>query len=132
MLVSLRILAWIYVLTGAVAAAKYLYAIFFGGPGDGFGNAILALLLGYGLLHHNSLARSVALFLSILGLIGGAIGLVLCVGHFMGYSTAAGGLIVDQPLLAFALLGLLIAFTAAQVWVLTRPQVAALFKKSAT
>jgi hypothetical protein len=62
MLVCLRVLAWIYVLSGAVGAAKYFYAIFLGGPGDGFGNAILALLLGYGLLHHNSLARSVALF----------------------------------------------------------------------
>jgi hypothetical protein len=42
----------------------------------------------------------------------------------------SGGLIVDQPVVAFVVLGIALAFVSWQWWVLTRPEVAALFRKS--
>lgn len=107
---AVKVIAWVYLLTGAAAGSRYLYALFFGGPRDDFGGAVLCLLLGAGLLQHSPLARGVALLLSAFGLVAGLAGLALCVGHVTGTWPASGGLIVEQPAGAFALLGLALAY----------------------
>jgi hypothetical protein len=126
---AMKVIAWLYLLIGLASGTKYLYAVLLGGHRDELGNAILFLLVGFGLLRYNSLARSVALLLSVVGLIGGVVGVVVCAGHLTRYWSASGGLVLEQPVLAFLLLGMALAFTAGQVWVLTRPEVAALFEK---
>jgi hypothetical protein len=129
MRVALKVIAWIYVIVGVSSGAKYLHALFFGGAQVDCGSAVLALLLGFGLLRYDPLARGLVLLLSALSLLGGLIGLVLGAGHITGYWTASDGLIVDQPVWAFLLLGVALAFAAGQIWLLTRPEVATLFEK---
>ena len=126
---ALKVIAWLYLLIGLAAGARYLYAVLLGGTRDELGNAVLFLLLGFGLLRYNSLARIVALWLSVAGLLGGVVGVVICVGHLTRFWSASGGLVLEQPVSAFLLLAVGLAFTAGQVWVLTRPEVAALFGK---
>jgi hypothetical protein len=126
---ALKVIAWLYLLIGMASGTEYLYVVLFGGHRDELGNAILFLLVGFGLLRYNSLARSVALLLSVVGLIGGVVGVVVCAGHLARHWSASEGLVLEQPVLAFLLLGLALAFAAVQIWVLTRPEVAALFEK---
>jgi hypothetical protein len=105
MRVALKAIGWVYILTGAIAGARYGYALLFGGPQDELGNAVLALILGFGLLRYSALARVVALFLAGLSVLCGVVALVLCVAHVTGYAPVPGGLIVEYPFLAFLLLG---------------------------
>lgn len=127
---SVKMIAWVYLAVGITAGFRVVYAILFGGPRDDLGGVVLFVLLGYGLLHFQPLARGIVLLLSVFALIGFAIGLALCIGHVAGLTIAAGGLIVEKPVLAFVVLGISLAFVSWQWWMLTRPEVAALFKKS--
>jgi hypothetical protein len=138
MRLAVKIIAWVYLAAGIAGGFRVVYAILFGGPRDDVGLAVLFLLvLGYGLLHFHPLARGVALLLSVPFLFGGVIGLALCIGHVAGLTiapgTSIGGLSLDdQPMLEFVVLGVMLAFGSWQLWVLTRPEIAALFKKSST
>ncbi|HEV8066098.1 MAG TPA: hypothetical protein VGP76_00075 [Planctomycetaceae bacterium] len=129
MRVAVKIIAWVYLAAGIAGGFGVIYAILFGGPRNDVGELVLFLLLGYGLMHFHPLARGVALLLSVFGLFVVFIGLVLCIGHVAGLIRAYSGLIVDQPVLAFVALGGCLAFASCQLWVLTRPEIAALFKK---
>ena len=129
---AVKIIAWVYLAAGIAGGFEVVYAILFGGTRNDVGEAVLFLLLGYGLLHFHPLARGVILLLSVLSLFVGVIGLALCIGHVAGLIRASSGLIVDQPVLAFVALGICLVFVSWQLWVLTRPEIAALFKKSST
>ena len=138
MRLALKIIAWVYLAGAAADGFRVVYGILFGGPRDDLGLGVLfLLLLGYGLLHFHPLARGVALLLSVPFLFGGVIGLALCIGHVAGLTIAPGTSIGrlsldDQPMLEFVVLGVVLAFGSWQLWVLTRPEIAALFKKSST
>jgi hypothetical protein len=134
MRLALKVIAWVYLAAGIAGGFEVVYAILFGGTRNDVGGAVLFLLLGYGLLHFHPLARGVALLLSVPFLFGGVIGLALCIGHVAGLTiapgTSIGGLSLDdQPMLEFVVLGVILAFGSWQLWVLTRPEIAALFKK---
>jgi len=124
MRLAVKIIAWVYLFAGI---AGVLYGILFGGPHIDLGEVVV-VLLGYGLLHFHPWARGVVFLLSAVGLLVILIGLVLCIGHIAGWIKASSGLIVDQPVLAFVVLGVGLAFVSCQLWVLTRPEVASLFK----
>jgi hypothetical protein len=127
---AVKVIAWIYLACASAVGFRAAYATLFGGPGGDLGGAVLGLLLGSGLLRLHPLARSAALLVSGFALIGGTIAIALCIGHQTGWNVASGGLIVDQPTLAFGALGAWIAFAGWQVWVLTRPETIALFEGS--
>jgi hypothetical protein len=132
MRLAAKIIAWVYLAGGAAAGFR---VVLFAGPRYDLGLVVLFLLLGYGLLHFHPLARGVALLVSVPFVFGGVIGLALCIGHVAGLTvapgTTIGGLSLDdQPMLEFVVLGVMLAFGSWQLWVLTRPDVAALFKKS--
>lgn len=123
---AVKAIAWTYLAIGAIAGLRFVHAVLFGGQRD-LNGIVLGLLLGVGLLALNPIARVVAILLSALGLLGGAAGIVLCAGHLAGWSVASGGMITERPALAFGVLAAVVTFAGWQLWVLTRPEVAALF-----
>ncbi len=130
MRVAVKVIAWIYLVLGVSSGVWLVYATLFGASGGDFGSAVVAVLLGYGLLKLHPLARRVAILLSLCSGIILIIGCGLCLGHLAGWTVDVGGLIVDHPARAFVLLGVGLAFVGSQLWVLTRPEVAPLFESS--
>ncbi|HET6324767.1 MAG TPA: hypothetical protein VFG04_08710 [Planctomycetaceae bacterium] len=130
MRVAVQVIAWIYLILGISSGFWLVYATLFGVSGGDFGGAVIAVLLGYGLLKWHPLARRVAVLLSLCSTIICVIGGALCLGHLAGWTVAAQGLIVDHPGRAFVLLGVGLAFAGSQLWILTRPEVASQFESS--
>jgi hypothetical protein len=130
MQVAVKSIAWVYLAVGLLSGFWLAYATLFGVRSPDVGSTVLAVLLGYGLLKFHYLACGFAVLMSVFGAIICVVGLVLCVSHVAGWRIAGGGLIVDHPVSTFVLLGVVLAFLASQLWILTRPEVESLFQKS--
>jgi hypothetical protein len=118
---AIRTIALIYAMFGAAAASVWLYSVLFVGTRSGSStpfDAIIPFALAYGLATFRPWARILGLLVTgFLGFVG-VLGLIMCVGHVAGHTKAATGLIVDNPVLAFVMVGLLIAFAGFQWWAL--------------
>ena len=130
MQIAVKRIALIYLAVGLFSGFRLAYATLFGVRSGDVGSGVLAVLLGYGLLKLPPWACGLAVLMSAFGAIVCVVGLVVCVSHVTGWSTAGGGLIVDHPVLTFVLLGVVLAFEGSQLWVLTRPEVESLFDRS--
>ena len=126
MRVSIKIIACVYALLGATVASQWLLT----GTRSttaGLPEGMVPLGLAYGLVTFRPWARTLGLVVSgFLGLTG-VVGLPLCLGHVLGIYKASSGLIVDWPIATVIILALLIAFSAWQWWVFSRPQVRHLY-----
>jgi hypothetical protein len=128
---KIKIIACIYALLGAAAASEWLYAVLLAGTrgrGSGFLDAVVSLGLAYGLITFRPWARTLGLVIA--GLIGfvGVLSLILWLVQVLrGFGDRVTGLIFERPVAALILIALLIAFSAWQWWVLTRPQAVHLF-----
>jgi hypothetical protein len=121
---SLKIIACIYALLGAAAALLWLYAVLRSDPMEGILGGPWFLGLAYGLVTFRPWARDLGLLTS--GLLGvmGVISLIRWWQvHAPGGLKDAQGLIIERPIAAL----FLIAFSAWQWWVFSRPQVRHLY-----
>jgi hypothetical protein len=129
--VSIKIIACVYALIGAAAALQWLYAMLFGGirgMTTGLADGLLPLGLAYGLVTYRPWGRTLGLvFSGMLGLVG-VLGLILWLVHVIwGLDERWSGVIVERPVVVAFVMALLIVFSAWQLWVLTRAQIAQLF-----
>jgi hypothetical protein len=129
---SIKAIAGVYALLGAASALGWLYTVIH--EGFDFISVLMAVWwvliidLAYGLVRFRPEARTLALVTSgLLGVVG-VVGLIRWWQvHVRGGLKDAQGLIVERPVAALFLIALLIAFSAWQWWVFSRPQVRHLY-----
>jgi hypothetical protein len=130
LLVHIKLLACVYALNWAVAAAQSCYEIVFAEARSttlGPFTAVVGLVLAYGLVTFRPWARILGLLLSgLMGLVA-VVSSLFYLWHFLDIQRAAGRVIVEGTFLPLINLVLYTAFAAWQWWVLTHPQVRLLF-----
>jgi hypothetical protein len=127
---SFKIIGCIYALLGAAAALEGLYAVLLTGfdPTSGLLAGLWFLVVVYALVTFHPWARTLGLVTSGLVGVAGVRSLIWWWQvHVQGGLKEAQGLVVERPVAALFHIALLIAFSAWQWWVFSRPQVRQLY-----